>query len=579
MEKKDEKKDEENPFKKLAEQLVKDKDKIKIEGNCLVLDSGLQKQIIGNIKEEVPQLKKIMTKFYDKVELAKEFLSIQPLYYDDKKIWWMWKKKDYRWIKIDETDILNSIRICTVENTIRANEKQEILEALKQVARENKPEEPKESWVQFKSQIIDIKTMTLIPATSKYFIFNPINWNLGKSEETPILDTLFDSWVDKEHRQELYELLAFCIVPNYFIHRLFCLMGSGSNGKSTFLNILEKFIGLDNLTSSSLNFLLKERFEGAKLYKKLICLIGETNFSLISNTDFLKKITGDDIIRCEFKGKEGFDFKNYAKIIMATNSIPTTTDKTDGFYRRWKIIDFYHKFNIEKDVLSEIPDEEFENLALKCLNLAKKLWENRIFTNDGDFNTRKIRFEERANPLIKFLNENYEKNIQTEVLFGEFFENLTIFLEERGLRVLSAIAVSKQLKDEGFEIRQINKNGRTAKYILGLKSRLNNTNNQNNLCLSCFHTYVDNVTVGYSGYSGFSQPQMPPIEPKSAEKEESNLILKKQGRIYSLNAHSDLDSDSDSESRSECLKKSLPNPKSTQDFEEYIDFDDEFLEE
>ncbi len=430
-------------------------------------------------EEKDEEVEKTLGKFYDKIELAYEFLSVQPLHFDENKIWWIWEKDCFRWIKIDETSILNLIRKNCDENTIRANERQQILEALRQVSREKKPEKPKESWIQLKKKIIDLHTGEEIEASPKYFVSNPINWNLGKCEDTPNIDALFSSWVDEEHKDELYELLSFCIVPSYFIHRLFCIIGSGSNGKSTFQKILDKFIGEENITSSSLNLLLKERFEGSKLYKKLVCLIGETNFNLISNTDFLKKVTGEDMVRCEFKGKDGFDFRNYAKIVMATNSIPPTADKTDGFYRRWKIIDFHHKFKIEKDVFSEITDEEFENLALKCLNIAKRLWNERIFTNDGTFEERKQRYEEKSNPLMKFIKENYERNIQNETLFSEFFEEFMIYLEDRGFRTLSAIAVSKQLKNEGFDIKTISKEEKNGRFIIGLNKKINNINNIN----------------------------------------------------------------------------------------------------
>jgi len=135
--------------------------------------------------------------------------------------------------------------------------------------------------------------------------------------------------------------------------------------------------------------LLKARFEGSKLLKKLVCLMGETSFELITNTDYLKKLTGQDLIRAEFKGKNCFDFRNYAKLIMATNSLPPTSDKTIGFYRRWKIIDFINIFPEETDVLFNVSDEEYKNLSLKCLNIAKNLWKHRKFTNEGDFERRK----------------------------------------------------------------------------------------------------------------------------------------------------------------------------------------------
>ena len=199
--------------------------------------------------------------------------------------------------------------------------------------------------------------------------------------------------------------------------------------------------------------------------------MGETNFDLISNTDYLKKLTGQDLVRAEFKGKDCFDFRNYAKLIMATNSLPPTADKTEGFYRRWKIIEFPNKFTEEVEVLCNVTEEEYNNLGLKCLNIAKRLWKERRFTNDGDFDERKKRYEEKSNPLMKFIEENCEKDINSEVFFQEFFESLNNYLEERGHRILSAIAVSRQLKNEGFDIKTLSKNNKNGRFVIGLSNK------------------------------------------------------------------------------------------------------------
>ena len=433
--------------------------------------------------KKVIELGQEIVSYYDKFDLAKQFIELYPLYYDKNKIWWVWNKKEFRWILIDEIDILNSIKLSSQADIINSKERTEIINALKQTARLQKPKDVKESWVQFKNKIIDIETEEEWKATSEYFITNPINWSLGENEETPIIDNLFISWVGEEHKQELYELLAFSIVPNYFIHRIFCLIGSGSNGKSTFLKILNKFLGLDNVTSSSLNSIMKERFEGSKLLNKLVCMIGETNFELITNTSYLKNLTGEDLVRCEFKGKDGFDFVNYAKIVMATNSLPPTADKTEGYYRRWKRIKFPNKFEKEKEVLKEIPKKEYENLSRKCLKIVKRLWKERMFTNDGTFEDRKKAYEEEANPMMKFLKSNYKKDINSQILFSEFFEDLNLYLDETGNRKLTASNISKQLKNESFEVKPATINKVNARYIFGLKGK-NDSNDINDTTLT-----------------------------------------------------------------------------------------------
>jgi len=418
---------------------------------------------------------------FTRLAQADAFIEQQPIFYDKTNLWWWWNKEKTCWEITDEINLLNMIEKEISLDIVNSKNRAEIIHALQQRGRLNVPKEVKESWVQFGKTIYDIETGETFEATPEYFITNPIQWKMGREEKTPALDILLESWVGKEHIQELYELLAFCIVPSYFIHRLFCLIGSGANGKSTFLKVLTNFIGIENTTASSLFLIMNNRFESSKLLKKSCCLIGETNFTTISNTDLLKKLTGGDLIRAEFKGKACFDFRNYAKLIMATNSLPQTADKTEGFYRRWKIITFPNKFDREMEVLHFITKEEYQNLALKCFNIAKRLWFNRSFTNEGDFEERKKKFEDMSNPLMLFIKENYEKDIQKETFLTEFCEDLNEFLVERGFRTLTNKTISNQLRNEGFEIKNITKEGITGRRIIGLINKGIVTNNRNNI--------------------------------------------------------------------------------------------------
>jgi len=428
-----------------------------------------QEEIVHGKTEE--QLKRVIERFDDKEDLVKQIFDVQPYFYDKNKLWWLWDFKEFKWGIVDETDMVVLVKNMSGANTVNSKHRNEILEAMRQEGRQRIPKEIKTSWIQFNDKIIDIETGEEHTVNPEFFITNPINWKLGESEETPEIDKLFESWVGEEYKQELYEVLAFCLVPKYFIHRIIALIGAGANGKGTYLRLLTKFICPENVASTSLNRLMAGRFEGSALYKKLVCLMGETHFSTFKRTDTIKSMTGEDRIPCEFKNKDRFDFENYAKLIMATNSLPMTIDKTDGFYRRWKIIDFKNKFEKEKDVLDIVPDFEYENLALKCLNIVKRLWVERIFTNDGDFKDRKKKYEEKSNPLMLFIKENYAKDVNGTIKLSDFYDALISFLKEREYRELTYKEVSQQLRNEGHEIKRTTIDKVSANFLLGFISK------------------------------------------------------------------------------------------------------------
>lgn len=411
--------------------------------------------------------------FSDKLKIAEAFLEIQPLYYDERKLWWIWNFKIKSWEIVDEIDILNALNSSLDLPLFESKLKTEILNALQMKARLNKPQEAKKTWLQFKGKIVDIKTGEIFDASSLYFITNPIPWEIGETDETPEMDKVFEEWVGKENVPLLYEIAAFCLALEYFLARVFCLHGPGSNGKSKFLELLRKFLGEQNTTSTELDLICTGRFETAKLFHKLLCTMGETNFARIKKSNMLKRLSGDDVVPIEFKGKQPFDFKNYAKILIATNSLPTTDDKTKGYYRRWLIIDFPNEFTEKSDVLGRIPEQEYSALAKKSIKILSDLLGKREFTNEGTIEDRARRYEEKSDPLARFIRETCVVDADKKIPFFEFYDCFVDYLKNKRLRILSKREVSILMHSEGFEtkvmrVKKQDGSETTWRFFLGL---------------------------------------------------------------------------------------------------------------
>jgi len=384
---------------------------------------------------------------------AEKFTEIQPLFYDKHGLWWLWNSLETKWEIVDEVDILNMITEATGEDVISPKNRTIILNSLKQKGRKMMPKPIQPTWIQFKDKIMDIKTGEKFDASPQYFVTNPLPWKLNADnlESTPNMDRVFEEWVGKENVRQLYEILAYCMMPDYPINRLFCFIGSGMNGKSKFLELLRNFVGGENCCTTELDTLLTSRFEITRLHKKLVCMMGETNFNEMSKTSILKKLTGGDLIGFEYKNKNPFDEKNYAKIIIATNNLPTTTDKTEGFYRRWMIIDFPNKFSEKKDILAEIPEEEYGCLALKCSFILKELIENRAFTNEGSVEDRKEKYESKSNFIETFLREATTSDVNGYITSADFFKRFSSWCKENRHREMSETSVGIAMKKAGME--------------------------------------------------------------------------------------------------------------------------------
>jgi len=462
-----------------GEQINYDSLRIKINNQKII-----KRKIKNRSFEYVTGIKEI-SKIFTLEGQAERFNEIQPLFYDKSGMFWLWNNKIKCWELSDEVDILNMINYTTGKDVISSKNRTEILNALKQKGRLNIPKPVKLTWIQFKDKIYNIENGESFNATPKYFITNPIPYEVSGDPRTPIMNKIFKEWVGEKYVKTLYEIIAYCLLSDYPINRLFCFIGGGMNGKSCFLNLLKKFIGDKNVCSTELDTLLTSRFEVTRLHKKLVCQMGETNFNEMNKTSILKKLTGRDTIGFEYKNKNPFEDINYAKIIIATNNLPTTTDKTIGFYRRWLIIDFPNQFSEKKDILNDIPEEEFNNLATNCVITLNSLLQKRKFNNEGDIEKRMKRYEDRSDPLEKFIKEFIEEDVDGFIWKFEFEKKLNEWCKENQFRQLSEVVIGKKMKEKGIlqELKQANwftKEGIKKQYRawVGIKFKESNQDKQ-----------------------------------------------------------------------------------------------------
>lgn len=386
---------------------------------------------------------------------AEAFYKFQPYFYDRVGIFWFWNYNKCTYEQVDDVDVMR--KFDTVlgfkGQTVNPKYKNNTLEAMKRVGREKFPKEAKVKWVQFKNKAYSVFSGKIHSVTPDYFFTNPIPWELGQSDETLTFDKLFADWVGKDRVIDLYEIIAYCCYRECPIQTLVCLFGSGRNGKSCYQKIIDKFIGKDNVCSTDLDLIEgrnKSKFEVFKLYKKLVCMMGETNFGVMESSSLLKRLTAGDKVGFEKKGKDPFDDTNYAKIIIASNSLPSSLDTSDGWVRRWHIIRFPNEFDEGKDILATIPDLEYNNLALKVMKMLPDLIKRGAFTNQGTVEQRRHNYMEASNPLPIFLETYCEQGDDLFMSYNELYTAYIQYLKKNKQRRVKIKEFRSALEDEGF---------------------------------------------------------------------------------------------------------------------------------
>lgn len=201
----------------------------------------------------------------------------------------------------------------------------------------------------------------------------------------------------------LLEIIGYTLYPHeYPFHKAILLVGEGSNGKSTYLRLIETILGEENVAGVSITELDPERnrFAAADLWNKLANIGSEPTKGWF-DPELFKKLTGEDLVRFERKHRDAFHGHNYAKMIFSANELPQVTENTYAFWRRWIVIEFPNRFKPDPDFFDRtFTPDEIEGVIICALHAFRMVLERKGFTEQG---TRDPREEwlARSNPVYK----------------------------------------------------------------------------------------------------------------------------------------------------------------------------------
>lgn len=235
---------------------------------------------------------------------------------------------------------------------------------------------------------------------------------------------------DREVIDLFEEMLGAVLLKHNRYQKAFLFHGSGSNGKSTILDLIKTFLGGRNYSAIALEK-VTDRFNTAELENKLANIGDDVDNTTLKDTGTLKKLFSGNSITVERKGERPYTIEPYATHIYSCNVIPRSFDKSDGFYRRWLLIPFNARFSAnDEDYDPMIGDKITTPTALSyLLNLgikgAQRLIKNGRFTEPQSVKDALEAYKADNSTVLswiddKELTEDYFLEKPRDVIYSEF---------------------------------------------------------------------------------------------------------------------------------------------------------------
>ena len=348
--------------------------------------------------------------------------------------------------------------------TLTKAKRAEVYDYLRYIAPEKQISPPR--YICFRNGVFDLGTGQLLEHSPEITITNAIPWRYVPDAHADMLEAFLNSVScgNGKITALLEEIGGACLYrDNRPIRKAFLLVGDGSNGKSTFIDLLKSMLGAENC--SSLDFRdLDKRFQTAELFGKLANLGDDISDAFVENVSTFKKIVSGERITAEQKGRDPFSFEPYAKLIFAANEIPHFRDRSGAALNRLIMIPFDATFK-ETDSAYDphfraklnCPEviEAYISKAVKALQRVLKVGK---FTNSKEIEQLKDDFKVENNPVLAFIEENRNDNGEVEGIYCEptegVYRRYSVFCSKSGLQPLNKTNFVKQLnKALGIEVK------------------------------------------------------------------------------------------------------------------------------
>ena len=309
-------------------------------------------------------------------------------------------------------------------------------------------------WIAFENGIYNIKDDVFTGFTPEIVITNKIRWNYNPQAKSELMDDVLNrvSCNDAQVRKLLEEMIGYCFYRKNELRKAFILTGDGSNGKSTFLAVIQSLLGEENISSLDLKE-LGDRFKTAEMVGKLANIGDDIGDEFIANPAIFKKLVTGERVSVERKGSDPFEFNNYSKLIFSANDIPRIKDKTGAVLDRLVIVPFNAKFTVDKtgykqNIRSDLVGhaDVMEYLIQIGIVGLKRILENQKFTDSQKVQEELDDYRQRNNPILGFIRECEDEEFQIEnEPTNKVYKRYQEYCIANSLQPMSNIEFSKQI--------------------------------------------------------------------------------------------------------------------------------------
>lgn len=209
---------------------------------------------------------------------------------------------------------------------------------------------------------------------------------------------------DKDTQTLLAEYIGYCFTRDLKLEKMAVFYGTGCNGKSVVLDMVEKLVGQENVSNVSMSALTLDPEKRAMLENKLVNVSHESDRKL-DNAMMKQLVSGEPTeVRLLYKGTH--TMFHYAKFFTSFNRLPPT-ESTHGFFRRWILFPFEVTITEEEQDpdLTKKLSKELPGIFNWVIGGLQGLLTRRAFSKSVVCQTALSEYQRTSNSALMFITE------------------------------------------------------------------------------------------------------------------------------------------------------------------------------
>ncbi len=268
-----------------------------------------------------------------------------------------------------------------------------------------------------------------------------------------------DVTADDPKKAELLQFIpGYVLMPHCRYEKIFCLTGSGGNGKSKYLEIIRKLFGDENISNVKPHGLLKD-FQRISLKDSILNIAGEIKSGLEGVEEIMKEISSGEPISACYKGEQYVSFISRAKLLFALNGQLSSGDTSDALARRLILVDFPVSFvdfpdpnnpyqrlknvDIMDDLINELNSGGIFNWVYAGYKLLKAVG---YFTETNDQAELLNDFKRASNPILLFYEDEFASDGPSEIESKQLYSDYRMWCEGNGYRSVTSTTFFREFK-------------------------------------------------------------------------------------------------------------------------------------